>query len=102
VLYIFRESSKLSPVQERENKIARTRTRVRGSGGATTGRVKEVVLDCGHLVLMGKFGECAAAITYFLGNELKDGNMSKKSFKNIGREKAERRKPRLTKNRFRR
>jgi hypothetical protein len=36
------------------------------------------------------------------GNELKDGNMSKKSFKNIGREKAERRKPRLTKNRFRR
>ncbi|CAI6073450.1 unnamed protein product [Clonostachys chloroleuca] len=48
VLYIFGESSKLSPVQERENKMA----------------------HCGHLVPMGKVGECTAAITHFLGIEL--------------------------------
>ncbi|KAM0547514.1 hypothetical protein ACHAPJ_010387 [Fusarium lateritium] len=70
VLYIFGEKSELSPVDERQAKMARTGTGVGGSGGAAAGRVKEAVLDCGHLVAMERVEQCADAITEFLGAEL--------------------------------
>lgn len=81
VLYIFGGKSELSPSAEREMKMARTGTGVGGSGGAAVGRVKEVVLDCGHLVAMEKVTECANAITLFLQDELQRWRKEKSDFK---------------------
>ncbi|GAB1317463.1 hypothetical protein MFIFM68171_07673 [Madurella fahalii] len=70
VLYVFGETSDLSTPEKRRAKMERTGTGVGGSGGAAAGRVKEVVLDCGHLVAMERVPQCAEAITQFLGGEM--------------------------------
>lgn len=80
VLYIFGEKSELSPPAERQAKLARTGAGVGGSGGAAMGRVKQVILDCGHLVAMEKVTECADAITTFLGDELERWRQEKAEF----------------------
>ncbi|KAL6890051.1 Alpha/beta hydrolase fold-1 [Trichoderma evansii] len=80
VLYIFGAKSELSPSVQREMKMARTGTGVGGSGGAAAGRVKEVVLNCGHLVAMEKVTECANAITLFLRDELQRWRQEKSDF----------------------
>ncbi|KAF4949462.1 hypothetical protein FSARC_13474 [Fusarium sarcochroum] len=70
VLYVFGEKSELSPSAQRRAKMERTGTGVGGSGGIAAGRVKEVVLDCGHLVAMERVEQCADTITEFLDVEL--------------------------------
>ncbi|UKZ80588.1 hypothetical protein TrVFT333_008350 [Trichoderma virens FT-333] len=88
VLYIFGEKSNLSPLAERQAKMARTGTGVGGSGGAAAGRVKEVTLDCGHLVAMEKVSECADAITAFLGDELERWRREKAEFEQYWNKKS--------------
>lgn len=80
VLYVFGAKSELSTPELREKKMERTGTGVGGSGGAAAGRVKEVVLNCGHLVAMERVEECADAITTFLGDEMKRWAKEKKEF----------------------
>ncbi|KAK4096151.1 alpha/beta-hydrolase [Parathielavia hyrcaniae] len=70
VLYVFGERSDLSSPAERRAKRERTGTGAGGSGGAAKGRMKEVVLDCGHLVAMERVAECAEAAAGFLEGEL--------------------------------
>ncbi|KAK3900425.1 peroxisomal membrane protein LPX1 [Staphylotrichum tortipilum] len=70
VLYVFGEASDMSQPDARRVKMERTGTGLGGSGGAPKGRVREVVLDCGHLVAMERVEQCADAIAGFLGPEL--------------------------------
>ncbi|KAK4233047.1 peroxisomal membrane protein LPX1 [Achaetomium macrosporum] len=70
VLYVFGAESDLSTPEERRAKMERTGTGLGGSGGAKKGRVREVVLDCGHLVAMERVPQCAEAIAGFLDGEL--------------------------------
>lgn len=66
-----------------KNEKTRWPVREQESEGATVGRVKEVVLDCGHLVPMGKVGECTAAITHFLGIELDRWKQGERRVSNV-------------------
>ncbi|KAL2268277.1 hypothetical protein VTJ83DRAFT_3123 [Remersonia thermophila] len=71
VLYVFGGDSEVSPPSERKKKMERTGTGVGGSGGASKGRVHEVVLQgCGHLVAMERVGDCADAAAGFLAREI--------------------------------
>ncbi|KAL2258926.1 hypothetical protein VTK26DRAFT_7573 [Humicola hyalothermophila] len=70
VLYVFGAESDISAPPARADKMARTGTGLGGSGGAARGRVKEVVLDCGHLVAMERVGECADAIAGWVAEEV--------------------------------
>jgi pimeloyl-ACP methyl ester carboxylesterase len=70
VLYVFGGKSDASPPESRLAKIETTGTGVGGSGGAEVGKVKEVVLDCGHLVGMERPAECAEATACFIEAEL--------------------------------
>ncbi|EWZ38742.1 hypothetical protein FOZG_10282 [Fusarium oxysporum Fo47] len=88
VLYIFGETSELSPLEQREAKMARTGTGVGGSGGAAAGRVKQIVLDCGHLVAMERVTECADAIIGFLGSELERWQQEKEEFEKYWKKKS--------------
>ena len=54
VLHIFGRHSELATPDLRRKKMESTGMGVGGSGGQAEGRVKEVVLDCGHLVPMEK------------------------------------------------
>lgn len=80
VLYVFGETSEMSGPEARRTKMERTGTGVGGSGGAAEGRVKEVVLDCGHLVAMERVPQCAEAIVGFLGGELELWRGEQKKF----------------------
>jgi pimeloyl-ACP methyl ester carboxylesterase len=90
VLYVFGEKSELSTPELRKKKMERTGTGVGGSGGAAAGRVKEVVLDCGHLVAMERVAECADVITAFLGDEMKRWVQEKKEFEEYWNRKTRR------------
>lgn len=71
VLYVFGETSEVSPPSECKKKMERTGTGVGGSGGVKAGRVHEVTLKkCGHLVAMERVDECADAAAAFLGKEI--------------------------------
>ena len=70
VLYVFGDKSDASPENYRRSKMELTGTGVGGSGGATKGRVQEVVLNCGHLVAMERPKECADASASFIDREL--------------------------------
>lgn len=70
VLYIFGETSDLSPPAGREEKVRITGTGIGGSGGAAQDRVSEVVLPCGHLVPMELVTETASASAQFIDREL--------------------------------
>ncbi|KAK4139306.1 peroxisomal membrane protein LPX1 [Dichotomopilus funicola] len=70
VMYIFGATSEMSTPAARQAKLARTGTGLGGSGGVEKGMVKEVVVDCGHLVAMERAPECAEAAAGFLSGEL--------------------------------
>jgi pimeloyl-ACP methyl ester carboxylesterase len=70
VLYIFGRQSEASPPEYRQDKMERTGTGVGGSGGLANGKVKEVVLDCGHLVGMEDPTGCAKACASFMADDL--------------------------------
>ena len=59
VLYILGAKSDVSMADERKAKMERTGSGWGGSGGAKEGKVREVLLDCGHLVPMEKVVETA-------------------------------------------
>jgi pimeloyl-ACP methyl ester carboxylesterase len=80
VLYVFGAESDLSTPAERRAKMERTGTGLGGSGGAERGRVKEVVLDCGHLVAMERVPQCAEAIAGFLEGEVDSWKREQKVF----------------------
>lgn len=70
VLYIFGETSNLSPPEARKAKMDVTGTGTGGSGGAKYGRVKEVLAKGqGHLVPMEAVALCADAAAKWLGSE---------------------------------
>lgn len=69
VLYIFGRHSELATEELRRKKMQSTGIGTGGSGGAQEGRVKDVVLDCGHLVPMEKVVECADAAASFAASE---------------------------------
>lgn len=75
-----------------KNEKTRWPVREQESEGATVGRVKEVVLDCGHLVPMGKVGECTAAITHFLGIELDRWKQEREEFQTYWKGKSRQKK----------
>ncbi|KAK5328486.1 hypothetical protein LTR93_002271 [Exophiala xenobiotica] len=70
VLYIFGNSSELATPELRRKKMENTGIGVGGSGGKDEGRVKEVILDCGHLVPMERVTECADAAASFAHAEV--------------------------------
>jgi pimeloyl-ACP methyl ester carboxylesterase len=70
VLYIFGRHSELATDELRRKKMESTGTGIGGSGGERKGRVKEVVLDCGHLVPMEKVTDCADAAASFTASEV--------------------------------
>ncbi|ODM22699.1 hypothetical protein SI65_00288 [Aspergillus cristatus] len=71
VLYIFGSKSDISLPEVNAEKMATTGTGVGGSGGAQTGRVRDVTLDkIGHLVAQEAPVQCAEAGSSWLGQEL--------------------------------
>lgn len=70
----------MSGPEARRIKMEKTGTGVGGSGGAPKGRVREVVLDCGHLVAMERVPQCADAIAGFLEAELELWRREQKEF----------------------
>lgn len=70
VLYIFGKHSELATPELRRKKMEATGVEVGGNGGAGEGRVKQVVLDCGHLVCMEKVDECADVAASFAASEV--------------------------------
>ncbi|KAF5662750.1 host-specific ak-toxin akt2 [Fusarium heterosporum] len=81
LLYIFGKKSDFSSPAQREEKMRTTGTGVLGSGGAVTGKVQEIVLDCGHLVPMEKVSECADKISSFLDREIGCWKVEQDAFK---------------------
>lgn len=80
-LYIFGSTSPMSPSEARKVKMDTTGTGVGGSGGAATGRVKEVVLQgIGHLVAMEASERCADAAAAWLGQETKRFEEERKAY----------------------
>jgi len=70
-LYIWDSKSDAStPANGRVN-VETTGTGVGGSGGVKAERAREVLLDCGHLVGMGRPAECAEATAAFVDRELR-------------------------------
>lgn len=70
VLYVFGSQSALSTPEARADKMAHTGVGVGGSGGVKKGRVKEVVLDVGHLIPMEKVVETGEEAVRWLVPEL--------------------------------
>jgi hypothetical protein len=60
----------MSGPDARKEKMERTGAGLGGSGGVKKGKVKEVVLDCGHLVAMERVGRCAEEIGGWLEREV--------------------------------
>ncbi|KAJ5153716.1 uncharacterized protein N7500_009155 [Penicillium coprophilum] len=67
-LYLTGEKSDLVPPAHRKAKLQITGTGVGGSGGASRGRVQEIVLPCGHLVPMELVHESAKASADFIAS----------------------------------
>lgn len=70
VLYIFGKHSELATAELRRKKMETTGSGPGGSGGIKQGQVKELVLDCGHLVCMEKVKDCADAAGSFAVTEV--------------------------------
>ena len=71
VLYLFGETSNMSPPRFRNQKMETTGMGVGGSGGAKAGRVKEILMEgLGHLVAMEAPGKCAEEAGNWLGREV--------------------------------
>lgn len=71
VQYIFGCESPASSSENRRMKMELTGTGTGGSGGADRGRVRDVVLECGHLVGFEQPGDCADATAEFIGKEMR-------------------------------
>jgi pimeloyl-ACP methyl ester carboxylesterase len=69
-LFIFGGKSEVSGEVARAEKLARTGRGVGGNGGVETGMVKEVVLECGHLVPLERPMETAVACAEFVDAEV--------------------------------
>ncbi|KAH6665399.1 Alpha/beta hydrolase family-domain-containing protein [Halenospora varia] len=68
VLYIYGQRSHLSLPNLQKERMKVTGTSIGGSGGAKEGRVEQVVVKgAAHMVPCEKVGECADAITGWLG-----------------------------------
>ncbi|KID72361.1 Abhydrolase domain-containing protein mpaH [Metarhizium brunneum] len=89
-LYIFGNESEMSQPDRRREKMARTGTGVGGSGGAGAGRVRQAVLDCGHLVAMEKVAESADTIADFLEQDLARQAEERRQFERRWKEKTRR------------
>ncbi|EXJ92588.1 hypothetical protein A1O3_01140 [Capronia epimyces CBS 606.96] len=70
VLYIFGKKSELATPELRRKKMETTGVGVGGNGGQQHGQVKEIVLDCSHLVPMENPTECADAAASFAASEI--------------------------------
>ena len=70
VLYMFGRHSELATPELRRKKMETTGIGVGGSGGVDEGKVKEIVLNCGHLVCMEETKECADAAASFAASEV--------------------------------
>lgn len=70
VLYIFGKKSNLSAPELRADKMAMTGVGAGGSGGVAKDRVKQVLLDAGHLIPMEKVSETADECCGWLKREL--------------------------------
>ncbi|WPH03762.1 Hypothetical protein R9X50_00664500 [Acrodontium crateriforme] len=70
VQYVFGKQSEASPPHARHSKLELTGIGVGGSGGAEQDQVREIVIDCGHLVAMERPIECAQACAEFVLREL--------------------------------
>jgi len=84
VLYIFGTKSGLSKAEFRADKMAVTGVGVGGSGGVKAGRVKEVVLDAGHLIPMEMVSETGKQSCEWMTQELarwKDEETAIESFR---------------------
>ncbi|KAL2865491.1 putative toxin biosynthesis protein [Aspergillus lucknowensis] len=82
VLYIFGETSDMSPPTMIADKLANTGTGLGGSGGVAAGRVRKAVLkDIGHLVAQEAPIQCAEEASNFLGLELKRWREEEKTFR---------------------
>lgn len=89
VLYIFGGDSDMSLLERRKLKIDQTGIGVGGSGGARSGRVKDVVLEgFGHLVAMEAVGQCAHSTAEWIGTEWKRWNADEEDFRNLWAKKA--------------
>ncbi|SMR49041.1 unnamed protein product [Zymoseptoria tritici ST99CH_1E4] len=69
-LFVFGATSEVSSAELRKEKLDITGTGPGGSGGAKAGRVKEVVIQCGHLVPLEKPDESGEACARFVSDEL--------------------------------
>lgn len=83
VFYIFGSKSNLSEPELRADKMAVTGVGVGGSGGASKGRVKEVVLDAGHLIPMEKVTETANECSGWMTSELERWREHEKAIASI-------------------
>lgn len=89
VMYIFGKTSEMSGPEARQAKLARTGAGLGGSGGVKKGMVKEVVVDCGHLVAMERAPECAEAAGSFLSTELARWKEEQRAFVEASRARGE-------------
>ena len=85
VLYIFGSKSNLSESELRADKMAMTGVGPSGSGGAKAGRVKEVLLDAGHLIPMEKVAETADETSAWMLSELQRWRDDEKAFEGMRR-----------------
>ena len=71
VLYLFGETSDMSPLLFRKQKMDTTGMGVGGSGGAKEGKVKEILMKgLGHLLAMEAPAQCAEEAGNWLGREV--------------------------------
>ena len=61
----------LSPAEERANKMRRTGTAIGGSGGAAKGRVKEAVVDAGHMAPLEEPEQVGDLVAAWFGEEIR-------------------------------
>jgi pimeloyl-ACP methyl ester carboxylesterase len=71
VLYIFGETSPLSSIRSRTEKLSNTGIGAGGSGGVQKKRVKDVIIkDTGHLIPMEKVSETAKTCSDWIASEM--------------------------------
>ena len=90
VLWVFGAQSYLSVPALREDKVRRTGAGVGGSGGVEKGRVKELVLDAGHMVPFEKLAEVSTALAEWWGGEIGRWTREEELLKGLGTAKSER------------
>lgn len=72
ILYIFGKRSDFSTPELRSKKLESTGIGVGGSGGRDHGKVKEIMIDAGHLIPMEAVNETADAVAEFIASEVEE------------------------------